>query len=65
MTTPNMQRRHFEFIADIISRIPAVSRDDLVVRLFVAKYFAQELTATNSNFNTRLFMGRCLGKDLT
>lgn len=50
----NFQRRHFEFIAKVISEIGA---DD--VRCTTALRFAGELQATNANFDWEKFMAAC------
>lgn len=54
-TVPKMTRQHFEFIADTIQRLQWASKIDLP---YVAQVFADELAATNPNFNRDKFIRR-------
>ncbi len=49
---PSMQRRHFQYIAEII----ASSGQPAETRLWWAKRFAGALRATNSGFDTDRFL---------
>jgi hypothetical protein len=54
-----MTRQHFQFIADIISRMPDVNAGYVVTRESVALAFARELHRTNSQFRESTFMEAC------
>ncbi len=51
---PNMQHRHFAFIARTIANMP-----ESVNRLTVARQFAATLAMTNPNFDRARFIAAC------
>jgi hypothetical protein len=53
MKTVKMERRHFEVIAGIIKGL------DRETRHFAAPHFAEELAATNPNFDADRFLAAC------
>lgn len=54
MKDPALQRRHFEFIADVISRMP----DDKVKKK-TATHFGVRLLSTNPQFDFDRFLKAC------
>ena len=55
-----MQRRHFEFIADVIRNMPTNHSRDVRNRLVMAETFADALKATNPQFSRQRFIEACL-----
>ncbi len=64
---PTLNRRHFQFIADIIAELPD-DRGRLLdmrtnrpanLREIVAKHFTIELDKANAHFNSERFMQAC------
>jgi len=61
-TTPDMQHRHFAYIAQIIRELPIEElTGDSDHRVDIAFHFARHLKHTNSNFNAERFMRAALG----
>ncbi len=66
-TYPNLNRRHFQLIADIIAELPddrgrlLDMRTDRPVNMreIVAKHFATELNKANAHFKLERFMQAC------
>ena len=57
-----MTRQHFQFIADVIYRMPHTDADlpfERDVRAEVAHTFARELRKTNSGFDSDRFLKAC------
>lgn len=53
----NMQRRHFQFIADTVKSLtPIMSRADISI---IAESFAHDLRKTNNYFNKERFLIAC------
>lgn len=57
MSAPEMQRRHFEFIASTIRELGVVM--STIPREFVAKSFATRLEDTNPAFDRERFLTAC------
>ncbi len=63
----DMNRRHFQFIADIIADIPddrarlidLHTKDIVNVRLMVAEHFAKHLSDSVSRFKPTRFLAAC------
>jgi hypothetical protein len=55
-TAPQMQHRHFAFIAATIAAMP-----EHVNRIPVAREFAKQLARTNPNFDRDRFLAACRG----
>ena len=52
-TKPNLERRHFQRIADVIAELPDDQREQ------VAAHFARRLTADNAGFKEGRFLEAC------
>lgn len=59
--TPTMTREHFEYIADIIAN---ELQGSMYSRRYVAQVFAENLTATNHNFDFAKFIAACDAPDV-
>lgn len=59
MIVPDMQRRHFEFIAQVLCDTFAKGGLTEVAHAIVANDFADQLQATNRQFDRARFLKAC------
>jgi hypothetical protein len=60
MKACKMTKAHFEMLANLINNVPtSLCMDNENDRQALAKYFANELWATNPNFNCDRFLSAC------
>ena len=56
-----LQRRHFEFISDVIASLPNDNVGN-IMKYYITQRFVMELKATNPQFNEEKFIKACGGK---